>query len=54
MNDENRASMPCPNCGNDDINTLVWDDPDMGGDFVTCLVCGTRHNPLTNQIQRPS
>jgi formate dehydrogenase maturation protein FdhE len=54
MDDENRASFPCPVCGNDDIDGLVWDDPETGSDFVTCLICETRYNPLTNDIQRPS
>jgi len=54
MNDYNRAFAPCPTCGNDDIDTLVWDDPESGFDFVTCMVCATRHNPLTGEVQRPS
>jgi hypothetical protein len=28
MKDDNRAFAPCPTCGNDDIDSLVWDDPD--------------------------
>lgn len=54
MYDDNCASDPCPLCSNDDVDTLVWDDPDLGTQFVTCLICGTRYNPLTGEIQRPS
>ena len=53
MDDDNRACTPCPTCGNDDIDKLVWDDPDGGADFVTCLVCGTRYNPITGELQQP-
>jgi hypothetical protein len=53
MDDDNRACAPCPTCGNDNVDTLVWDDPDGGADFVTCLVCGTRYNPITGELQRP-
>ncbi len=53
MNDENRAFVPCPTCGNDDIDTLVWDDPDGGIDFVVCLECGTRYHPFTGEPQWP-
>jgi|HubBroStandDraft_4_1064222.scaffolds.fasta_scaffold1096828_1 hypothetical protein len=52
MNDDNRASAPCPTCGNDDIDTLVWDDPDSWNGFVMCLACGTRYNP-TSILLRP-
>ncbi len=54
MDNNNRASDPCPTCGNDDVDKLVWDDPETGLDFVTCFVCGTRFSPLTGEIQRPS
>jgi len=54
MNDDNRAPIPCPVCGNDDIDTLVWDDPESGAQFVTCLACGTRYNPFTDESQWPS
>ena len=54
MNADNRAFAACPTCGNDDIDTLVWDDPDGGTDFVACLVCGTRYNPLTGELHMPS
>lgn len=54
MDDNNRACTPCPLCGNDDMDTLVWDNPEHGTEFVTCLTCGTRYNPLTGEIQRPS
>jgi transcription elongation factor Elf1 len=53
LDDDNRAFAPCPTCGNDDVDTLVWDDPDGGADFVTCIPCGTRYNPITGQLQRP-
>jgi ribosomal protein S27E len=49
----NRFAVPCPTCGNDDIDTLVWDDPRGGADFVTCLVCGTRYDPITGEFQKP-
>ena len=45
--------MPCPTCRNDDLDTLVWDDPEAGADNVICLVCGTRYNLLTGEFQRP-
>jgi formate dehydrogenase maturation protein FdhE len=50
-NEDNRAALPCPTCGNDDIDTFVWDDPDRGADFVTCLACGTRFNPISGEFQ---
>jgi Zn ribbon nucleic-acid-binding protein len=53
MDDDNHAFAACPTCGNDDIDTLVWDDPDGGADFVTCLTCGTPYNPITGELQRP-
>lgn len=54
MDDDNRSSDPCPICGNDDMDTLVWDDPDLGTELVTCLICGIRYSPLTGEIQKPS
>ncbi|MHB8217068.1 MAG: hypothetical protein ACYDDS_13405 [Candidatus Sulfotelmatobacter sp.] len=54
MNDDNRAFAPCPTCGNDDVDTLVWDGPDGGADFVTCLVCGTRYNPIKGELKQLS
>jgi len=54
MDDDYQAAILCPTCGNDDVDTLVWDDPELGSDFVTCLICGTRYKPLTGEIQRPS
>ena len=54
MNDMNKASVPCPTCSNDDVDTLVWDDPDDLAAFVTCFLCETRYNPFTGQIQMPS
>jgi hypothetical protein len=55
LNDDllNQAPMPCPTCGNDDVDTLTWDDPEVG-DFVTCLACGTRYSPFTGETHRPS
>ncbi len=43
MDQDNHAAVPCPTCGNDDIDTLVWDD-DVESDFVTCHACRTRYN----------
>jgi hypothetical protein len=54
MNDMNKASVPCPTCSNDDIDTLIWDDPAELTEFVTCFQCGTRYSPFTGQIQMPS
>lgn len=54
MNDDNRASVPCPTCGNDDVDSLIWDNPNGGSSFVTCFRCGTRYNPETGERQRPS
>jgi ribosomal protein S27E len=54
MNDMNKAAVPCPTCGNDDIDTLIWDDPADLAAFVTCVLCGTRYNPFTGQIQMSS
>jgi hypothetical protein len=28
MDNNDPAFAPCPTCGNDDVDTLVWDDPD--------------------------
>ena len=49
-----KASVSCPECGNDDVDTLVWDDPDDVDDFVTCWLCGTRYKPSTGEVQPPS
>jgi hypothetical protein len=47
--------MPCPMCGNDDVDTLAWDeDADDLAAFVNCILCGTRYNPFTGEIQIPS
>jgi hypothetical protein len=52
MDDDNRAFAPCPTCGNDDIDSLVWDDPDGWNGFVLCLACGTLYNPMTGEERR--
>jgi uncharacterized Zn finger protein len=54
MNDDNRAFAPCPTCGNDDIDTLVWDDLYGWDGFVKCLACGTLYNPINGELQKPS
>ena len=54
MDDDNRACAPCPTCGNSDIDSLVWDDPDGWNGFVLCLACGTLYNPMTGEERRPS
>jgi formate dehydrogenase maturation protein FdhE len=45
--------VPCPTCGNDDVDTLVWDDEEGGADFVRCTVCGTRYDPISGEIEQP-
>jgi len=50
---EGASFEPCPTCGNDNQDTLVWDDPEGGADFITCIVCGTRYDPLTGEPQWP-
>jgi uncharacterized Zn finger protein len=51
MNDNNRAFAQCPTCGNEDIDTLVWDDLYGWDGFVKCLACGTRYNPINGELQ---
>jgi len=51
--DRRRALVPCPTCGNDDLDKLVFDDPASGVDLVACLICGTRYNQLTGEFQTP-
>lgn len=46
--------MPCPTCGNEDVDTLVWDEPAEFTAFVTCILCGTRYSPFTGEIHMPS
>jgi hypothetical protein len=54
MDDDNRAFAPRPTCGDDDIDSLVWDDPDGWNGFLLCLACGTLYNPMTGEERRPS
>jgi len=49
-----KASVPCPECGNDDVDMLVWDDPAGEDGFLTCWLCATRYKPLTGEVQLPS
>ena len=35
------ASCECPNCGNNWMDDLVWDDEDR----LHCTVCGTVYDP---------
>lgn len=44
------ALIPCPACGNDDPEALIWDEPDGGVNFVRCAVCGTRYDPFTGEL----
>jgi transcription elongation factor Elf1 len=50
MDDLNQVPTPCPTCNNSDVDTLVWDNPEEG-DFVTCVICGTRYSPFTGKVQ---
>jgi formate dehydrogenase maturation protein FdhE len=50
---DNRTFAPCPTCGNDDVDTLIWDDPDGGAEFVRCAVCGTRYSPINGELEPP-
>jgi uncharacterized Zn finger protein len=54
MNNDNRAFIPCPTCGNDDVETLVWDELYGWDGFVKCLACGTIFNPMSGELQRAS
>ena len=53
-NDDRPALLPCPRCGNPDVDLMIWIDPDSRVDFVTCFACGTRYDPFTGELQQPS
>jgi len=53
QNNTHPTIVPCPTCGNDDLDKLVFDDPAGGADLVVCLVCGTRYDLLTGGFQKP-
>jgi hypothetical protein len=50
---QDRVNVPCPTCGHPGLDLIIWDDPSGGADFVTCLLCGTRYNPITGELQPP-
>ncbi|MCB9852841.1 MAG: hypothetical protein H6819_07075 [Phycisphaerales bacterium] len=37
-----RPEDACPNCGERDVDRLIWVDDDC----VRCATCGTDYNPL--------
>jgi len=47
-----RMGVRCPTCGNDDMEGVVFDDPEGSADIVACLRCGTRYNLLTGEFER--
>ncbi len=50
---EKSGIVPCPTCSNDEMDTLVWDDPNGEAEFVVCPVCGARYNPFTGELSWP-
>jgi len=47
---ENAELLPCPTCGTEDTEMLVWDTAIGEVDLVICPVCGTRYNPFTGEL----
>ena len=39
---ENAVCCPCPLCGEDDADRLVWQED---GETVRCSMCGTDYQP---------
>ena len=49
------ARQACPTCKNDDVDKLIWDDPDDVYGYVTCLTCSTRYRPSDpSDVQHPN
>lgn len=50
------ANHPCPHCKEDDVDNLIWDDPENIDGAVTCITCGTRYHPHHPEIvpQKPN
>jgi len=51
---ENSEPLPYPTYGNEEMETLLWDNADGETDFVICPVCGTRYNPFTGKLRWPT
>ena len=40
-----KPQFSCPDCGNDEMDELVWD----AGDYVHCSYCGFVYDPLDEE-----
>ena len=47
---ENSEPLPCPTCGNEETEALLWDNAAGETDLVICPVCGTCYNPFTGEL----
>lgn len=50
MNDYVHAHLGCPVCHEDDVDKLIWDDPDDIDGAVTWWTCGARYYPNHPEI----